>query len=86
MTARDKRAGDFSQVARRVVQEATTGHDDDAIRAADEAHAQALRDDPATQAWLDDAHASVADGSFDERVSAQPDPREAAEKFKARRR
>ena len=69
----ESRQGDFSQ------------RDDAAVRAADAAHARQLRDDPATQEWLDKAYRALEDGSFDRDVDSQPDPGLAAEQFKAQR-
>jgi len=41
--------------------------------------------DPSTRRWLDDAHRSLADGSFQERVESQPAPAELAEQLKQER-
>ncbi len=50
-------------------------------------HLEALRLalDPSTRRWVDDAHRSLADGSFKQRVEHQPSPRELAEQLKRER-
>lgn len=85
-TEREARKGDFSQHARQIVQAATAERDEAMLKADDAAYAKKLSEDPVTQVWLEAAQGRLDEGAFDEDVDAQPDPRTAAEQFKAQRR